>query len=64
MARGGRGARGGIIGRGGLRVPFKPKTYVPRHPFDMALCEPVFPRIKPLPSEDAFTQVILCYSKF
>uniref|UniRef100_A0A1B6CIS9 DZF domain-containing protein n=1 Tax=Clastoptera arizonana TaxID=38151 RepID=A0A1B6CIS9_9HEMI len=58
MARGGRG-RGGILNRGGLRGPFKPKTYVPRHPFDMALCEPVFPRVKPLPNEDSFTQALL-----
>lgn len=66
MARGGRGGRGGfMMGRGGMRMPFFPKknftpSFVPRHPFDMALCEQAFPRVKPLPagSEEAFTQVM------
>lgn len=73
MARGGRGRGGFMMGRGGMRVPFFakknfPPAFVPRHPFDMALCEQAFPRVKPLSpgSEEAFTQVrslhILGYS--
>lgn len=72
MARG-RGGRGFMMGRGGMRMPYYPKknfpsSFVPRHPFDMALCEPVFPRVKPLPagSEEAFTSVKLplCLIRF
>lgn len=60
MARGrGRGGmgvgRGGGMGRGG-GVPFKVQKYVPRHPFDMVLCEPAFPRVRPAVNDDAFTQ--------
>lgn len=69
MARGGgiRGGGGGGGGRGGMgrgggvgRGPYKPKMYVPKHPFDLALCESFFPRCKP-PAQDeaAFTQALL-----
>jgi len=27
---------------------FAARSYMPRHPFDMILCEPAFPRVKPL----------------
>lgn len=60
MARG-RG-RGGPM-RGGMRPGPRPMPhgvkpmYLPRHPFDLALCEPTFPRVKPMADESAFTNV-------
>lgn len=57
-------ARGGIRGRGGMgrgigRGPYKPKMYLPKHPFDLTLCESYFPRCKPIADETAFTQALL-----
>lgn len=60
MARG-RG-RGGPM-RGGMRPGPRPMPhgvkpmYLPRHPFDLALCEPTFPRVKPMADETPFTNV-------
>lgn len=34
--------------RGRARLPFKPRPFMPRHPFDLILCEGAFPRVKPL----------------
>lgn len=54
--RGGLGRGGGGMGRPG---PFKVKPFVPRHPFDLALCEAAFPRVKPTLDEAPFTQSLL-----
>ncbi|KAF4531290.1 hypothetical protein B566_EDAN016859 [Ephemera danica] len=51
--------RGRGMGRGMGRPGLKFKPFVPRLPFDLTLCEPVFPRIKPLPEESAFTSALL-----
>lgn len=50
--------RGGM-GRGLGRGPFKPKIFLPRHPFDLTLCENTFLRVKPQPDESPFTQALL-----
>ena len=52
--------RGGARGRGGLRMGrggYKMKTFVPRLPFDIYLCEPAFQRAKPVPDETPLQQV-------
>ena len=62
MTRGrGRGMRGGMmrpVGPSGPHYGPKMKQFVPRLPFDMVLCESAFQRVKPMPEETAFTQVI------
>ncbi|KAF0290535.1 Interleukin enhancer-binding factor 2 [Amphibalanus amphitrite] len=54
--------RGGVRGRGGPRMGrggYKMKTFVPRLPFDIYLCEPAFQRAKPAPDETPLQQALL-----
>lgn len=59
MARGGPLRGRGVMGRGINRGPFKPKIFLPRHPFDLALCEASFPKVKTPADEATFTTALL-----
>lgn len=39
-------------------MPFKPRTFLPRHPFDLILCEGAFPRVKPF-DDSPLTSVLM-----
>uniref|UniRef100_A0A1Q3FWD6 Putative transcription factor nfat subunit nf45 n=1 Tax=Culex tarsalis TaxID=7177 RepID=A0A1Q3FWD6_CULTA len=58
MIRGGRGGMGGMRGmRGG---PFMhKKSFLPRHPFDLTLAEPAFPRAGNAPDDTVLTNALL-----
>ncbi|KAG1695550.1 Interleukin enhancer-binding factor 2 [Nymphon striatum] len=46
---------------GGMRNPmhFKMKSFIPRLPFDIGLCESFFPKCRSQPDDTAFTQALL-----
>ncbi|XP_037943160.1 interleukin enhancer-binding factor 2 homolog [Teleopsis dalmanni] len=59
MVRGSMRGGGSRPMRGGMRPPFK-KTFVPRHPFDITLAEPIFPKVSAQDQDDcALTAALL-----
>ncbi|CAK8680332.1 interleukin enhancer-binding factor 2-like [Clavelina lepadiformis] len=48
----GRGGGGGGMGRGA-------RVFVPHIPFDFVMCEQAFPRVKPAPNDQQFTQSLV-----
>lgn len=51
-------------GRGGLNRGGANRVFVPHIPFDLIMSDQAFPRVKPVPNDDAFTQVINLLSMY
>jgi len=44
---------------GGTRGPFKKPIFVPRHPFDLVIAEPFFPKVEPAQDDSVLTNCLV-----